>query len=457
MKRIFAIILSLLSIQLFFSDGHVFSSPVDGNFIRVGLTSPIKYKESVKLYSDKGFSIYNKNDILNELKFIDKDYIKICTGEGNEIVIKDNEENILFSYNQEEELIISSKKGYDKKVKVEDKNYRGYLFFKIVNNSLSVINYIHLEDYLYGVVPMEMPASFEMEALKAQAVAARTYALKNINKHGKEGYDLCDTTHCQVYGGLDGEHERTNGAVDETEGIVITYNGKVIDALYHSNSGGHTEDSVEVWGNSVPYLIGVKDEFSIGYPNSTWEIRLTSDHINTKLIQNNIYIGELIDMEILASSPNGRVSKLKVIGTSGETVLNKSKIREILGPNELKSTWFTIKKEGDRGTTKTVYAIDGESLEPISININDTYILGEDNKSTPSKISNNRLIIRGRDSNIEIENRPIYNTGNFIIEGKGYGHGLGMSQWGAQGMAKLGYSYEDILKHYYTDVEIIKQ
>ncbi|NLW22730.1 MAG: SpoIID/LytB domain-containing protein [Tissierellia bacterium] len=340
---------------------------------------------------------------------------------------------------------------------MEDKNYRGYLFFKIVNNSLSVINYIHLEDYLYGVVPMEMPASFEMEALKAQAVAARTYALKNINKHGKEGYDLCDTTHCQVYGGLDGEHERTNRAVDETEGIVITYNGKVIDALYHSNSGGHTEDSVEVWGNSVPYLIGVKDEFSIGYPNSTWEIRLTSDHINTKLIQNNIYIGELIDMEILASSPNGRVSKLKVIGTSGETVLNKSKIREILGPNELKSTWFTIKKEGDRGTTKTVYAIDGESLEPISININDTYILGEDNKSTPSKISNNRLIIRGRDSNIEIENRPIYNTGNFIIEGKGYGHGLGMSQWGAQGMAKLGYSYEDILKHYYTDVEIIKQ
>ena len=213
-------------------------------------------------------------------------------------------------------------------------------------------------NYLYGVVPREMPASFEMEALKAQAIAARTYTLKNINKHNSEGYDLCDTTHCQVYGGMDGEQEITNRAVDETYGMIITYNGEIIDALYHSNSGGVTEDSLEAWGNNYPYLISVDDEFSNDAPNSNWSINLTADEINKRLKNSGINIGNILDMEVLQTSSNGRVTQLKVLGTLGERILNKGEIRAILGDTELKSTWFTIKNQGSSEANYYPYICD---------------------------------------------------------------------------------------------------
>ncbi len=137
---------------------------------------------------------------------------------------------------------------------------------------------------------------------------------------------------------------KTNRAVDETYGMIITYNGEIIDALYHSNSGGVTEDSLEAWGNNHPYLISVDDKFSNDAPNSNWSINLTADEINKRLKKSGINIGNVLDMEVLQTSSNGRVTQLKVLGTLGERILNKGEIRAILGDTELKSTWFTIKK-----------------------------------------------------------------------------------------------------------------
>lgn len=447
------VILGILAI-MFLLPNYGIANLLENNFIRIRLTSPIKSSGVVNLYSEEGFSIYNKASLTKEVEFIDIESIKVSIGEEERIYITDMDESLLFAYNQEEDLIISSKGGYEKKVRVEDKNYRDYINFKIVGENLIVINYVDIDNYLYGVVPREMPASFEMEALKAQSIAARTYALKNMNKHNSEGYDLCDTTHCQVYGGMDGEHEKTNRAVDGTSGMIITYNGNIIDALYHANSGGITEDSLEAWGNSHPYLISVEDEFSINAPNGSWSLNLTADEINKRLKSKGINIGNVMDMEILETSSSGRVTQLKILGSLGEKVLNKGQIREVLGVTEVKSNWFTIEKGSNEGTTTNLYAVDGNCTKPQLIDLKTTYVIDGSFKKRPSRGFTSRYI--NRDGVVDKANGGASAITNFVIEGKGYGHGVGMSQWGAQKMAESGYTFEDILKHYYNGVEIIK-
>lgn len=136
--------------------------------------------------------------------------------------------------------------------------YRGNLVVYNYNKKLTVINVVPLELYLLGVVPSEMPTSWNMEAHKAQAIAARSYAIANLNKHGSRSYDLLDTPHDQAYGGASAENKKTNQAVIDTKGIVITYKGKVIPAYYHASSGGRTVNSGAAWASDAPYLHSVK-------------------------------------------------------------------------------------------------------------------------------------------------------------------------------------------------------
>lgn len=140
-------------------------------------------------------------------------------------------------------------------VSAKGKWYRGKFLIKNVNNKLTVINDIDLENYIKGVVPSEMPASWEYEALKAQAIAARSFALANLGKQAKYGYDLKDNTEDQAYGGASSETSKTNRAVDETNGLVLTYDMKIISAYYSASSGGYTNTSA--WGSNLPYLHSV--------------------------------------------------------------------------------------------------------------------------------------------------------------------------------------------------------
>lgn len=135
--------------------------------------------------------------------------------------------------------------------------YRGILIIQNKNKKLTVINDIELEDYIRGVVPSEMPPSWELEALKAQAVAARSYALANLGKRAKFGYDLKDTPEDQAYGGASAETERTNKAVQSTQGLVLTYNMKVVPAYYTASAGGKTVNAAAVWGNDLPFIRSV--------------------------------------------------------------------------------------------------------------------------------------------------------------------------------------------------------
>lgn len=452
MKRTLSILAALVMFfSLILTNNNVFAMTEEDDLIKIRLTSVIKSNTEVKLSSSNGFSIYEMKDISDEIEYLDYDEIYVTIGDKNDIVLSDERGESIYSFDISDDLLISSEDRREKKVIVEDAEYRDYITFNVLKDKLIVINCIELEHYLYGVVPREMGATFETEALKAQSVAARTYTIKNINKHIRDGYNLCDSIDCQAYGGINVENDKTNEAVDETRGMIITYNGNPIDAVYHSSSGGHTDDAYLVWGGYVPYLIGVRDKFSIGFPNSRWELNMTSAEISNKLDARNIDVGKIVDLEILDTTSAGRVSEIKITGTRGEKVISGNELRNAIGTTILKSTLFTIDKESAYDRENRIFAIGGRRSDIVDIDLDDSYIIDKSGDVSSAKRANS-IITKDGIINGNFKGEPISNE--FAFRGKGYGHGLGMSQWGAQGMAIEGYDFEEILEFYYNDVRI---
>lgn len=178
----------------------------------------------------------------------------VIKAHGNKIAIKINNK----FYDLGTNYIKISTDDTKQFVSTKNKWYRGELIVYNYNKRLTVINRLPIELYLLGVVPAEMPTSWNIEAHKAQAIAARSYAVANLNKRGSKGYDLVDTPLDQAYGGASAENKKTNQAVVDTKGVVITYKGKVVPAYYHSSSGGKTQNSGAAWAKNVPYLHSVK-------------------------------------------------------------------------------------------------------------------------------------------------------------------------------------------------------
>jgi stage II sporulation protein D len=275
-------------------------------------------------------------------------------------------------------------------VAVNGIEYRGSILLSVSGDRLNGINVLGLEEYLCGVLPKEMSWSWPPEALKAQAVAARSYALYQKSRSGEKEYDVYGTTSSQVYGGVPVEKEQTNRAVAETRGKVLFYNGQLVLAYFHSNSGGMTEDAKEVWTAEVPYLKGVRDDFSGIGPSYEWVAKVSLEEITEALKRGGEKLGTIRRLEPLEKSPSGRIRKIRIVYPGGEKVLTGNNFRVKSLPREIKSTLFTLESEG-----KTVH-----------------------------------------------------------FDGKGYGHGVGMSQWGARGMAEKGRTYEEILKYYYSGVAL---
>ena len=419
------------------------------DFLDIKIGNSTDYFKQYTLESNTGFKFYEKRNKNLEVYNIQDEMVYASLNIYGEIEIISLENEIIYSIPSDGSIIIGS----ESLVKVDKNKYRDYIIFLERDNKLSLINHINMEHYLYGVVPKEMPASWPVESLKAQAVVARSFALSNLNKHAKEGFNLCDTTDCQVYKAYDNEHPNTNQAVDETKGEYVYYNGKVASTPYHSTSGGYTEDSSVAWGGSIPYLIPVYDVYSEGTASNIWSINITPLEIKNKLSTIGINIGDIKDIIILNTSSANRVVELKIVGSNGDHIMNGNKMRTLLGNTTMKSTWFEIDKKG-QNLTKKVYVIDDNLRNPVEVNINSTYIL--DGKSNTSSNRNNVSRAIGSDRTINIEQTLSITPTTFIFNGKGYGHGVGMSQFGAMEMAKLGYKYEDIIKHYYTGVEIIK-
>ncbi len=319
-------------------------------------------------------------------------------------------------------------------IRIESKVYRGFAQFKVdANYKLTVINTIDIEEYLYGVVPKEMPASWNKEALKAQAIAARNYAIKNIDKYKTQGFDLCTTQNSQVYGGYDAEQKTTNQAVDETRGMLAYYQNNIAELFYHSSSGGKTESAENVWSNPVAYLKGVEDSYSLGSPNDNWTYKISKEEIEKILKSKNNDIGNLLNVNVDKKSENDRVLELTFIGTKGSVTYKKESIRGLLGYSNIKSTYFDmdINSSYIQKFNSTEKSVDIENIfKDLSA------VLNNDPQKEPD--------------GIDFTN----NVNEYVFNGKGWGHGLGLSQYGAKNMADLGYSFEQILKHYFTGIEI---
>ena len=223
------------------------------------------------------------------------------------------------------------------------RSYRGIIDF-IHNSSgtLTAVNVIDLEEYLYGVVAAEIPSSYEYEAIKAQACAARTYALYKWNRESDIGYDICDSTHCQAYMGYDYEDSTTRQAVIDTEGELIYYNGSPIEALFFSSSGGYTEDAVNVWGTDVAYLKAVDDSQEINCPE--WERTVTLDDLDAIISANGYGIGSATGMRITIDNRTNRVQMVEILGTNGTKEITLEACRTVFGSigSSFSSRTYTI-------------------------------------------------------------------------------------------------------------------
>ncbi|MEO0532763.1 MAG: SpoIID/LytB domain-containing protein [Cyanobacteria bacterium P01_A01_bin.123] len=267
-------------------------------------------------------------------------------------------------------------------VYIGDRWYRGRVFATLGEGGIIAVNYVDLEHYLYSVLGGEMPTNWPLDALQAQAVAARSYALHQRQSSGNALYDVGATTTWQVYRGLIEETDTTRAAVTATEGQVLTYNGQIIEAVFHSSSGGHTENVEDVWMQPLPYLRGVSD-YDEGAPVYQWTVDFSNAQFQARIPG----IGDLIAAVPDRTTPRGRVVSMRLEGSSGTRTLSGNEIRQALG---LRSTLFAI---------------------------------------TPM-------------------------AGGVQVSGRGFGHGIGMSQWGAHNLAASGATYDQILAHYYQGASL---
>lgn len=234
-------------------------------------------------------------------------------------------------------LVTADDNGYSNNV------YRGNLKILVINNKIQIVNYIHSEHYLFGVVTREMPSSWPIEALKSQAVAARSYAFASIKKN--TFFDLYATTMSQVYGGLNAENSQSIKAVKDTAQQVLTYNGKSIQAFYHSNSGGYTENNENVWGGTPIYWLRAAKSPYEG-KDAVWP---TNPSYSVNYIQKRLGVyssatpwgvkGNLVNIAVVKRAVSPRVLSVKITGSGGVSFISGNKLKNLLN---LRSTWFYI-------------------------------------------------------------------------------------------------------------------
>ncbi|MBR2500132.1 MAG: SpoIID/LytB domain-containing protein [Clostridia bacterium] len=329
--------------------------------------------------------------------------------------------------------------------KLNNVSYRGSIrFLRASENDMAAINILPLEEYLYSVLPKEVSASWNEEALKAQAVVARTFTITNLNKFASFGFNLDNTTASQVYGGAGVEDERTTKAVDATRGEIVKYDGAVASVFYYSSSGGKTSNSEDVWTATLPYLRSVEDLYENPDEASyaRWSETFTKAQVKETLASKGIDIGDILDI-VVNYSESGRAVKLTFIGTRGAKEYLKDNIRASLS---LKSTNFKLTKSD---TPVNLNVIDG-SLKIRSADFaKNISVVSKDGINTLN--TSPKLLSSSGITTVQIDKKP---ADSYTFTGGGWGHGVGMSQWGAKGMADNGFSYKDIITHYFSGVQV---
>jgi stage II sporulation protein D len=356
--------------------------------VRVGLAS-MGSPTSVTVSSDRAFA--GLDPVTNA---------RLAAWKANDVVMVKAEGNLI-SYGSQKcgALYFSGESLALKLVSGSNaRRYRGWLYLSASAGKLVVVNELPLESYLMGVVPCEMGPSSPTEALKAQAIAARTYTLTKIGAFSQYGYDVDDTTRCHVYRGIDVETPQTNEAIRQTSNQILIYNGRPIEALYATVSGGITADAREAFGGAgQPYLVPVVDVDGDGTPYGAhskwfaWYLDIPQESLQTKFKERGVDFGKIENLEVADRGPSGRAVNIRLTTAQGTIDLNARLIRDAFGVDVVRSTLFEIKK--------TV-------------------------------------------------------TG-FRIEGKGWGHGVGLCQAGAVGRARTGQKNTQILATYYPGTQLV--
>jgi stage II sporulation protein D len=275
-------------------------------------------------------------------------------------------------------------------IQVNGKKYHGNMEISPADKGLLVVNELPLEDYLVGLINCEISSQWPMEAIKAQAVVARSYAVYQKEMRKNAIYDLESTVMDQVYEGCEIEDSRAGRGVKETAGEVLTYKGNVIQAFYHSNCGGHTESSENVWGFSLPYMQGVDCSYCLATPSAKWEQTIPLNKIESLLKGNGYQVAGLLEIRTGKKNRSGRVTDLILISAKGRLTISAVNFRKIIGYTVIKSTNFEARIAGD----------------------------------------------------------------DAVFTGIGYGHGVGLCQWGAKQRAGDGFDYREILSYYYPGTRL---
>lgn len=274
---------------------------------------------------------------------------------------------------------------------INGRRFRGDVeLIKKDNNNLLAVNFIDLEDYVKGILYHEASHYWPIEALKAQAIVSRTYALYQMQENRAKDFDVTSDIYSQVYGGRTSERYRTNIAVEETKGLILTYNNKPFPTYFHATCAGHTEDASLLWNIDIIPLKGVICDFCKGSPHFNWHLVLDRGELRQRLVNAGYKMGMIKEITVLGKDNSGRITNLRIATTTKDLTISAKDFRNIIGPNEVRSTKFTVSIAGD----------------------------------------------------------------DAVFEGVGWGHGAGLCQWGAYFMAKQGFTAEQVLKYYYPGSEI---
>jgi stage II sporulation protein D len=376
-------LLSLVVIAALCGIMFINESRSDENFIRIAV---LKDAESSIISTRGNYQIVN---MINNKIFFDGRVMR-----HSRVRVHPNGIQVGSAIYEARKLRVISNKIVKVQVGEHTRSYRGYIDLIAQNNGkLLIVNTLEIEQYVRGVLYHEVTDRFPMQAMMAQAVAVRSYALYQIKQRKKLDYDVTSDIYSQVYGGQSGERYRTNIAASRTEGEILTFAGEALPAYYHSNSGGYTENVSYLWNHALAPLNGREDPYSLEAPNKQWKKNFRSSDVQKLLNDAGFAIGPIQQIDITERTPSGRVKTLVITSRDGKSVeVPGKKFRDIVGPNELKSNLYDIQMQG----------------------------------------------------------------WFFDVLGRGWGHGVGLSQWGANEMARQRFEYDQILGFYYPGAVISK-
>ena len=430
-------------------------------YLWIGLAYGSGAVDKITLRCNDGFVIMKGNNKgLNQTDITTSSTtLTIVASGGKAALIDSNGKTLLSSLNGGAYVVMSAAANPENRlITINGSRYRDGATATVQGSKLNVINVIELEHYVRGVIANEMGHNYPLEALKAQAITARSYGYKCIDKHRTHGFDLCTTQDCQVYRGYASEHASTNEACRQTEGKVLSYNGKIVEAYYYAYSGGATLNSEDVWLNALGYCRGKVDEY---YSDYKWAVQYTAQELTKELKSRGKNIGDVVSVQVTRRHATGAVAEVTFVGTNGKASFSKSSILSVLG---LKSFVFALNDEAFVWTRDGQAVVTDASVSVIGADsteqeLNTVCVIGADGTVTESsasdiRISNGTTVAMPQGTVSEGWTDDPVNSGTVHIAGSGWGHGVGMPQTSAKNMAELGYTCEDILHYYYEGTEI---